>query len=249
MKEVLYPVVGERVLRELVKEYRSSGPLYRRHVHTVILASYRHHYRRMVPALLRILTFRSNNEAHRPLIRALALLKQYADSDRTPIYFAGTDDVPIEGVVKPAWREIVIKMDAAGNVRINRMNYEIAVLQLLRERIRRSHCLEDALCGCLLEQLYVAEDQLIIALRGLHLAPPSPPHAQTVQLICPDWRVDSTPGSVQQLLALPDYLRQLDDIIWIGPQTLLFGMTGGAWLLVDAPQVAIQYVCGALAGR
>jgi hypothetical protein len=136
VSEVLYPVVGERVLRELVKEYRTSGPIYRRHVHTVIRASYRHHYRRMAPALLRILTFRSNNEAHRPLIRALALLKQYAQSDRAPVYFASTDDVPIEGVVKPAWREIVIKTDAAGNARINRINYEIAVLQLLRERIR-----------------------------------------------------------------------------------------------------------------
>jgi TnpA family transposase len=136
VSEVLYPVVGERVLHELVKEYRSSGPIYRRHVHTVIRASYRHHYRRMVPALLRILTFRSNNAAHRPLIRALALLKQYAESDRAPVYFASTDDVPIEGVVKPVWRDVVIKTDAAGTARINRINYEIAVLQLLRERIR-----------------------------------------------------------------------------------------------------------------
>jgi TnpA family transposase len=136
VSEVLYPVVGERVLRELVKEYRSSGPIYRRHVHTVIRASYRHHYRRMVPALLRVLTFRSNNAAHRPLIRALALLKQYADNERAPVYFASTDDVPIEGVVKQVWRDVVIKTDAAGNERINRINYEIAVLQLLRERIR-----------------------------------------------------------------------------------------------------------------
>ena len=34
-----------------------------------------------------------------PLIRALNLLKQYADSDRAPVYYATTDDVPIEGVV------------------------------------------------------------------------------------------------------------------------------------------------------
>jgi len=31
---------------------------------------------------------------------------------------------------------VVIKTDAAGNQRSNRINYEIAVLQLLRERIR-----------------------------------------------------------------------------------------------------------------
>ena len=66
----------------------------------------------------------------------MALLKQYADSDRAPVCFASTDDVPIEGVVKPVWRDVVIKTDAAGTERINRINYEIAVLQLLRERIR-----------------------------------------------------------------------------------------------------------------
>jgi hypothetical protein len=53
--------------------------------------------RRMMPAVLRALTFRSNNDMHRPLIRALNLLKQYADSDRAPVYYASTDDVPIGG--------------------------------------------------------------------------------------------------------------------------------------------------------
>lgn len=136
VKEVLYPVVSERVLRELVKEYQSSGPIYRHHVHTVMRASYRSHYRRMVPAVLRSLTFRSNNDEHRPLIRALNLLKQYADSDRAPVYYAPTDDVPIEGVVRAVWRDVVIKTDDEGKERINRINYEIAVLQVLRERLR-----------------------------------------------------------------------------------------------------------------
>jgi TnpA family transposase len=136
VKEVLYPVVNERVLRELVKEYQSSGPVYRQHVHTVMRASYRSHYRRMVPAVLRALTFHSNNDAHRPLIRALTLLKQYADGEQTSVYYANTDDVPIEGVVRSVWRDAVVKTDNEGNQRINRINYEIAVLQALRERVR-----------------------------------------------------------------------------------------------------------------
>lgn len=136
VQDVLYPVVSERVLRELVKEYRSSGPIYRRQVQTVIRASYRSHYRRMVPAVLRTLTFRSNNDEHRPLVRALALLKQYADSARAPVYYADTDDVPLDGVVRAVWRDVVVKIDDQGNQRINRINYEIAVLQVLRERLR-----------------------------------------------------------------------------------------------------------------
>ncbi len=136
VKEVLYPVVSERVLRELVKEYQSNGPIYRQHVHTIMRASYRSHYRRMVPVVLRALTFRSNNDAHRPLIRALNLLKHYADSDRAPVYYASTDDVPIEGVIRAVWRDVIVKTAEDGNERINRINYEITVLQLLRDRLR-----------------------------------------------------------------------------------------------------------------
>ena len=44
VKEVLYPVVSEQTLSDLVKEYRSNGPTYRRHVHTILRASYSGHY-------------------------------------------------------------------------------------------------------------------------------------------------------------------------------------------------------------
>ena len=40
VKEVLYPVVSEQTLSDLVKEYRSNGPTYRRHVYTILRASY-----------------------------------------------------------------------------------------------------------------------------------------------------------------------------------------------------------------
>ena len=46
------------------------------------------------------------------------------------------DGVPIEGVIKPKFREFVVEHDANGTERVNRINYEIAVLQALRERLR-----------------------------------------------------------------------------------------------------------------
>lgn len=52
VKEVLYPVVSEQTLADLVKEYRAHGPTYRRHVYTILRASYSGHYRRMLPPLL-----------------------------------------------------------------------------------------------------------------------------------------------------------------------------------------------------
>jgi hypothetical protein len=75
VKEVVFPVVSEATLRDLVKEWQSTAPLYRDHVRTVIRSSYRSHYRRMLPHLLQMLEFRSNNATHHPLIDALGLLK------------------------------------------------------------------------------------------------------------------------------------------------------------------------------
>jgi TnpA family transposase len=134
VREVVYPIAPEAILQELVKEWRASGPTYRRHLYRVIRNSYRLHYRRMVPRLLATLEFRSNNDRHQPLIQALALLKQYAGSAlRT---YPVEEQVPLEGVVPSQWRDAVREVGKDGQERINRVTYEICVLQTLRERVR-----------------------------------------------------------------------------------------------------------------
>jgi hypothetical protein len=45
-------------------------------------ASYSHHYRRVIPALLQALEFRSNNKMHQPLIRALDVI--YLQTNGSP---------------------------------------------------------------------------------------------------------------------------------------------------------------------
>ncbi len=134
VKEVIYPVASEQTLKDLVKEFKASGTAYREKVHTIIRSSYSCHYRRLVPKLLTCLEFRSNNKVHRPVIQALELLKKYADSQQR--YYATEEEVPLEGVLKSGWREILIEKDNKGAERINRINYEISVLQALRERLR-----------------------------------------------------------------------------------------------------------------
>ena len=50
VQEVVFPVVSEATLRDIVKEWKATGPFYRAHVQTVMRRSYRSHYRRMLPA-------------------------------------------------------------------------------------------------------------------------------------------------------------------------------------------------------
>ena len=47
VREVVYPAVrgGEQTLRDLVHEYKTTGPAYRRTVQTTLKASYTGHYR------------------------------------------------------------------------------------------------------------------------------------------------------------------------------------------------------------
>ena len=134
VRDVVYPVAGgEQTLRDLVREYKATGS-YDRQVQVTMRSSYSNHYRRMVPAMLKVLEFRSNNEQHRPVIRALTLLKQYADRDQA--YYDDTEDIPLDGVVPADWRGLVQQRTKRGKVRINRINYELCVLHALREKLR-----------------------------------------------------------------------------------------------------------------
>ena len=133
VRDVLFPVVNEQTLREVVKEFKAQGPTYREQVYTIMRASYTHHYRRMTPTLLEHLEFRSNNEQHQPVIQALAILKQNLGQT-----FRSYDPatIPLDGVVRSGWRELLIETDARGNPGIDRIKYEICVWHALREGLR-----------------------------------------------------------------------------------------------------------------
>jgi TnpA family transposase len=134
VREVVFPVVDEQTLRDLVKEWKATGPVYRQQLRSVIRNSYRSHFRQMLPPLLATLEFRSNNERHRPVIRALELVKKYASSKVHT--FPSEEDMPINGVVRGLWQEAVEEKDKDGNTRVNRITYEICALEALREQLR-----------------------------------------------------------------------------------------------------------------
>ena len=133
IEQVIFPVVSLKTLKDLVAEYKATGLAYKRRVHNVMRASFAGHYRRMIPQLLEVLEFRSNNDIHRPVIEALELLKKYASSKAR--YYDSSEEIPIDGVLKAGAKEILMETDSDGQERINRINYEICVLKALRERL------------------------------------------------------------------------------------------------------------------
>ncbi len=133
VKDVLFSVVNEKTLEALVKEYQAKGPGYQRQVQILVRNSYRGHYRRMVPKILDVLKFQSNNAHHRPVIEALDYLKSLQGSGQR---FMDMEDVPVETVVPDELRPLVIENCGKEGKRINRIHYEVCVLQALRERLR-----------------------------------------------------------------------------------------------------------------
>jgi hypothetical protein len=136
VKQVVYPIADKSKPRDLVREFKATGPAYRQQLHTVMRSAYRSHYRAMLIRLLDTLEFRSNNENHRPVLDALAIVKTYAGS-RLRVYPLGCE-VPIKGIVRGTWLETVPERDESGLERVNRIAYEVCVLLALRELSRRT---------------------------------------------------------------------------------------------------------------
>jgi len=126
---------GEQTLRELVHEFKTKGPVYRRTVATTLKASYTNHYRRGLIKLLEVLAFRSSNTAHQPVIEALVLIGRYAEAGSITYYPVG-ETVPVHRGLGGDWQDVVYRADKRGQPRVVRMVYEVATFQALRDQLR-----------------------------------------------------------------------------------------------------------------
>ncbi len=135
VRDVVYPVVNQKTLRDILNEYKSSGKGFREEVHNVIKSSYSTHYRKMVPKILDTLNFQSNNESYRPIIDAITWLRS-GENSRRRFFDIATDDLPIKDIIKSKWYDIVVENDNDGDKRISRINYEISLLEVLRDKLR-----------------------------------------------------------------------------------------------------------------
>ncbi len=133
VRTALFPVVGEKTLRELVAEAKAGEHAFQDRVRVVLRSSYTGHYRRMLPSLLAGVSFQCNNTAYQPVMSALALMRRYATEASKARFYDQGDTVPLDGVVPTAWRGAVV--DEQG--RIERVPYELCVLVALRNGIRR----------------------------------------------------------------------------------------------------------------
>jgi hypothetical protein len=134
VRDTVYRVAPQAVLRDLVAEFKSSGSTYQRTVKATLRSSYTNHYRAGLIKLLSVLEFRFNNTVHRPVLDALALIGTYAGAN-LPYYPRG-EPVPLHRGLSGDWAELVYQADKHGHRRVVRMVYEICTFQALRDQLR-----------------------------------------------------------------------------------------------------------------
>jgi len=134
--DIIYPIVDEQKLKDLINELENkSDDILNKKNYNNMRSSYQRHYRRILPDIINALNFNSNNDKYKPIIKALELIKKYLDS-KSP-YYSKDEIVPLEGVVRPMWKDMIEDKSGKNNaLRIKRANYELCALQALKDKIR-----------------------------------------------------------------------------------------------------------------
>jgi hypothetical protein len=88
IREVLFPVVKEETFHQLAVESRNSGPQFRLFRQALMRRKFIRHYRRMLPLVLEILHFRSDNR-FQPIVEALSAILERAGAGILACSFPG----------------------------------------------------------------------------------------------------------------------------------------------------------------
>jgi TnpA family transposase len=135
IEDIIYPIANQDTLKELIKELKEKGTTsYHKKIHCTIRDSYSGHYRKMLPEILQRLEFRSNNDYHQPIIKGLSLIKSHLNEKNR--YFTIEEESEIDSLLKKNLRNFIVEKDKDGVEKVNRISFEICLLQALREGLR-----------------------------------------------------------------------------------------------------------------
>ncbi|MGH9454560.1 MAG: Tn3 family transposase, partial [Terriglobia bacterium] len=130
IRESIFPLAGEQILRELAAEHRASGPQFRLLRQELMHRKFVRHYRRMLPAIIGNLGFQSDSR-YQPVIKALDAIRQTASQHGRHFKEA----VPLRGIVSRGWQKHGID-DADGDKKVDRRYYELCVLHKLQRALK-----------------------------------------------------------------------------------------------------------------
>lgn len=141
IQDKIYPKVSKETLQDLVKDLQHKGRWYQKQVNTKMRSLYSRSHRKVLMTLLDVFTFHTNNPEGHALLAAIAFIKLYRDITTT--YYPAAASVPTADVIPNDWKPMVMErhdvssdMNDQCHYKVNRFNYEVAVLEVLRKQLR-----------------------------------------------------------------------------------------------------------------
>ena len=146
IEDEIYPKVSQETLQKLVTEMKHSGSRwYQNQVNLKVSSLYSHAHRNALLKLIDTFTFKSNTADGIEFLKAMDFIKQ--QKSLTDIYYPDSSKVPITNIIPLSWKILVIEtgksyIDSTKNEarkepdKIKRLNYEVAILELFREKLR-----------------------------------------------------------------------------------------------------------------
>jgi TnpA family transposase len=126
----IYPLISQETLQNLSIELRNKGKWYQTKVKNKMRSLYSHAHRKIILTLLDVFDFRTNQSEFNELLNAIKFIMEHKDIDDK--YYPNSVLVPINEVVPTEW----LSMVKDENNKIDRMNYEVSVLEELRRQLR-----------------------------------------------------------------------------------------------------------------
>lgn len=128
----IYPKVSQATLKALANELKHRGKWYQNEVHTKMRSLYSHGQRTELLTLLQALEFKhTNTDESRSLVDALQFIVEHRDID--DYFYPESLKVPLKALPSDWKSRVCEKMK--GVEKINRMNYEIGILEELSKQL------------------------------------------------------------------------------------------------------------------
>jgi hypothetical protein len=144
IQDKIYPQVSQPTLQDVIKDLQhSKGKWYQTQVNTKVRSLYSYAHRKVLLALLNTFTFHASTAEGNMLLTGIAFIKKHIDV--TDKYYPDTASVPITELIPSEWRFLVMepitsnksnKESDSCHYRVNQFNYEVAILEVLREQLR-----------------------------------------------------------------------------------------------------------------
>ena len=129
IEEKIYPVVSKEELEKILTGSQSYEEFSRERKYHYMRSSYIHHYKAMLVEILNIFEFYSDSKSSESILGAIKLVKKYIGQGLT--YYPEDEYIPQEGIIPKSLKSIILN-----NGRINKSNYELTIMMVLRARLR-----------------------------------------------------------------------------------------------------------------